>query len=121
MAFCLKIPVEQHSDHPHDNVVVDITPRNYKDIHPLATTKRLPLTLSLVQFSHTPDTTAKLVKHPEDRSVVVKKLIEQSGGHAGVLLTGGLTNLKTTVLISAEEAMKAMQIATGLTMPQPEG
>ncbi|MGB2959852.1 MAG: hypothetical protein WBD30_13275 [Bacteroidota bacterium] len=79
------------------------------------------MTLSLVQFSHTPDTTAKLVKHPEDRSVVVKKLIEQSGGHAGVLLTGGLTNLKTTVLISAEEAMKAMQIATGLTMPQPEG
>jgi uncharacterized protein with GYD domain len=80
------------------------------------------LTLSLVQFSHTPDTTAKLVKHPEDRSVVVKKLIEQSGGSMLEFYSqGGLTNLKTTVLISAEEAMKAMQIATGLTMPQPEG
>ena len=34
---------------------------------------------------------------------------------------GGLTNLKTTVLISVEEAMKAVKIASGLTMPQPEG
>jgi uncharacterized protein with GYD domain len=108
------------------------------------------VTLTLIQFSYTPETLAKLVQHPEDRSIVVKKLIEQSGGRMlefyyafgefdGVIIAempdhvaslastfsaysqGGLTNLKTTILVSVEEAMKAMKIASGLTMSQPEG
>jgi uncharacterized protein with GYD domain len=108
------------------------------------------MTTTLIQFSYTPETLAKLVKHPEDRSAVVKKLIEQSGGrmleffysfgeYDGIVLAempdnvaslattfsaysqGGLTNLKTTILIPVNEAMKAMKIASGLTMPLPEG
>lgn len=108
------------------------------------------MTTTLIQFSYTPETLAKLVKHPEDRSAVVKRLIEQSGGrmlefyysfgeydgmvlaempdHVGSLATtfsaysqGGLTNLKTTILIPVKDAMKAMKIASGLTMPLPEG
>lgn len=108
------------------------------------------MTLSLIQFSYTPATLAKLMKKPEDRSVVVKKLIEQSGGrmlefyysfgeYDGIVIAelpdqvaslattfsaysqGGLTNLKTTVLITVKDAMKAMNIASGLTIPLPEG
>jgi len=108
------------------------------------------VTLTLIQFSYTPDTLAKLVHNPEDRSTVVKKLIEQSGGrmlefyysfgeydgmviaempdHVASLATtfsafsqGGLTNLKTTVLITVSDAMKAMKIASGLTIPLPAG
>ena len=108
------------------------------------------MTLTMIQFSYSPETLAKLVKHPEDRSVVVKKLLEQSGGrmlefyyafgeYDGIVIAempdhvaslastfsaysqGGLTNLKTTVLVSVQDAMKAMKIASGLTMPLPEG
>ena len=105
---------------------------------------------SMIQFSYKPETLGKLVKNPEDRSLAVKQLIEKLGGrmvafyysygeydglviaelpdHISQLATiltsfsaGSLTNIKTTVLITVQDAMAAMKKAQGLTLPQPQG
>jgi uncharacterized protein with GYD domain len=108
------------------------------------------MAVSMIQFSYKPETLANLVKNPEDRSVVVRQLIEKLGGrllafyysygeYDGLCLAempdhvsglaaimtsfaqGGLTNIKTTVLITVQEAMEAMKKASDLTLPQPRG
>ena len=108
------------------------------------------MALSMIQFSYKSETLAKLIRNPEDRSVAVKQLVEKLGGKllafyycygeydgvciidmpdstSGLVTTmvsfagGGTVQLKTTVLVSVEEAMAAMKKASGLKLDQPKG
>lgn len=108
------------------------------------------MALSMIQFSYTPEFVGKLIQNPEDRSIAVKKLIESLGGkmhvfyytygeHDGIVIAdmpdnvsglaanmvavagGGNTKLKTTILITVEEAMAAMKKAKGIKLAQPKG
>jgi uncharacterized protein with GYD domain len=108
------------------------------------------MALAMVQFSYKSETVGNLLKNPEDRSKAVKKLIEKLGGklisyyfafgdYDGVVIGdfpdntallatsmvsyagGGTTKLKTTVLLSVEEAMAAMKKGAGLMLEQPKG
>jgi len=107
------------------------------------------MSLSMIQFSYNSETVGKLLKNPEDRSKAVGKLIEKLGGkmlafyycygdydgvviadmpdHVSGLATtmvsyaaGGTTKLKTTVLITVDEAMKAMKKASGVQLAMPK-
>ena len=104
----------------------------------------------MIQFSYKSETVDKLLKNPEDRSIAVKQLVEKLGGkllafyfsfgdYDGVLIAdmpdnisglattlvsfaaGGTTKLKTTILITVEEALAAMRKASGLRLEQPKG
>jgi uncharacterized protein with GYD domain len=108
------------------------------------------MALSMIQFSYKSETVGNLIKNPEDRSVAVKQLIEKLGGkmlafyysygdYDGLIIAemrdnvsglattmaafaaGGTAKIKTTVLISVEEAMAAMKKASGLKLEQPKG
>ncbi len=108
------------------------------------------MALSMIQFSYKYETVGNLVKNPEDRSAVVRKLIEQLGGkmlgfyysfgdYDGLIIAdmpdnisslaatmvsfaaGGTAKLKTTILISVEEGIAAMKKASGLKLEQPKG
>ncbi len=108
------------------------------------------MALSMIQFSYKSETVDKLLKNPEDRSIAVKQLVEKLGGkllafyfsfgdYDGVLIAdmpdnisglattlvsfaaGGTTKLKTTILITVEEALAAMRKASGLRLEQPKG
>ena len=108
------------------------------------------MALSMVQFSYKAETVGNLIKNPEDRSIAVKKLIEKLGGkllafyysfgdYDGIVIAdmpdnmsglaanmasiaaGGTAKLKTTVLITVEEAMAAMKKASGLKLEQSKG
>ena len=107
------------------------------------------MALSMIQFSYKPETVGKLIKNPEDRSIAVKNLIEKLGGkmlaffysygdYDGVVIAdmpdhtsglaatmasfagGGTAKIKTTVLITVEEAMSAMKKASNLKLEQPK-
>lgn len=107
------------------------------------------MALSMIQFSYKSETVGNLLKNPEDRSVAVRKLIEKLGGkmlsfyysygdYDGLIIVdmpdnvsslaavmtafagGGTSKLKTTVLISVQEAMAAMKKASGLKLEQPK-
>jgi len=107
------------------------------------------MALTMIQFSYKSETVGNLIKNPEDRSVAVRNLIEKLGGkmlafyycfgdYDGVVIAefpdnasslattlasfsaGGTTTLKTTVLITVEEAMAAMKKAAGLKLEQPK-
>lgn len=94
--------------------------------------------LYLTRFSYTPATWAKLIKNPEDRRLAAKQYIEAVGGkmhgfwyafgdHDGYNLWeapdnvsmaataiaisagGALSSLQTTVLLTVEETLTAMQ------------
>jgi len=108
------------------------------------------MALLMIQFSYKPETVVKLIKNPEDRSVAVKNLLEKFGGkllafyytygdYDGIVIAdmpdnvsglaanmvavagGGNTKLKTTILITVEEAMAAMKKASGVQLAQPKG
>ncbi len=102
----------------------------------------------LTRFSYAPATWAKLMQRPEDRRVAAKQYIEASGGkligfwyafgdHDGVILWeapdnvsmaatalaitagGALSSLKTTVLMSVEETLQALQMASTIKYRAP--
>jgi uncharacterized protein with GYD domain len=102
------------------------------------------------QFSYTTEAWQALVKNPQDRSGVLKEQIEKMGGKlicfyysygeydgvtiaefpdnvtsvAGILsilLAGHLKAVKTTVLMTAGETVKAMEKAKGLAYLGPKG
>jgi uncharacterized protein with GYD domain len=108
------------------------------------------MALSMIQFSYKSDNVMKLLKNPEDRSTAVKQLIEKLGGkllafyysygeYDGLIIvdmpdqtsglaatmtsfaSGGTSRLKTTILISVDEALVAMKEASGLKLEQPKG
>jgi uncharacterized protein with GYD domain len=104
----------------------------------------------MIQFIYKSETVGNLIQNPEDRLAAVGKLIEQLGGkmigfyysfgdYDGLIIAdmpnnislastsivafagGGTTKLKTTILLSVNEAMAAMKKAKGLKLPQPKG
>lgn len=108
------------------------------------------MALSMIQFSYNSETVKKLLKNPEDRSIVVKNLIEKLGGkmlafyycygdYDGVVIaempdsvsglaatmvsfaSGAVTNIKTTVLIKVDDAIAAMKKAAGVKIELPKG
>jgi uncharacterized protein with GYD domain len=108
------------------------------------------MSLSMIQFSYNSETVGKLLKNPEDRSKAVGKLIEKLGGkmlafyycygdYDGVIIAnmpdqisglastmisyaaGGTTSIKTTILITVQDAMAAMKKASGVKLAMPKG
>lgn len=108
------------------------------------------MALSMIQFAYKSETVSNLIKNPEDRSIAVKNLIEKLGGkllafyyaygdYDGLIIAempdnisglattmaafaaGGTSKLKTTILITVEDAIAAMKKASGQKLEQPKG
>lgn len=106
------------------------------------------MTFYLTRFSYTPATWAKLIRNPEDRRAAAKEYIEAVGGtlhgfwyafgeHDGYTLWeapdnvsmaatalaigsgGALGSFQTTVLLSVEETMAALQKASSIRYRAP--
>jgi uncharacterized protein with GYD domain len=104
--------------------------------------------LYLTRFSYTPETWARLIQNPEDRRKAATSYIESVGGklhgfwyafgsHDGVNLWeapdnvsmaavalaigsgGAVTDLETTVLMSVEDTLAALQTAQQVTYRPP--
>lgn len=104
--------------------------------------------LYLTRFSYTPATWAKLIQHPEDRRAAAARYIEAVGGtlhgfwyafgehdaytvyeapdngamaaNAMAISAGGaLSSLQTTVLLTVEEMLDALQQAASITYRPP--
>ena len=104
--------------------------------------------LYLTKFSYTPATWAKLIKNPEDRRVAAQQYIESVGGKlhgfwyafgerdgynlweapdnvsmAATALAigagGALSSVETTVLLTVEETMAALQKAQSIAYRPP--
>ena len=102
----------------------------------------------LTRFSYTPETWARLVKNPEDRRAAAQQYIESVGGRlhgfwyafgdhdaytlweapdnvsmaaVAVAISGGaaLSKFETTVLLTVEETMDAMQRARDIRYRPP--
>jgi uncharacterized protein with GYD domain len=102
----------------------------------------------LTRFSYTPETWAKLIQNPEDRRAAAAKYIEAVGGklhgfwyafgeHDGYNLWeapdnvsmsavalaigsgGAVTGLQTTVLMTIEETMAALDLAGSIRYQKP--
>jgi uncharacterized protein with GYD domain len=102
----------------------------------------------LTRFSYTPATWAKLVKNPEDRRAAAREYIESVGGqlhgfwyafgnHDGYTLWeapdnvsmaataiaigagGALSSLETTVLLTVEETLAALEKASSIRYRPP--
>jgi uncharacterized protein with GYD domain len=102
----------------------------------------------LTRFSYTPETWARLIKHPEDRRAAARQYIESVGGklhgfwyafgaHDGYNLWeapdnvsmaatalaigagGALRSLETTVLLTVEETVAALQKAGTISYRPP--
>ena len=106
------------------------------------------MALFLTRFSYTPETWARLSKNPEDRREAARKYIESVGGklhgfwyafgaHDGynlweapdnvsmaavaIAISGGgaLSKFETTVLLSVEETMEALNRVRAVTYRAP--
>lgn len=104
----------------------------------------------MIQFAYKPETVGKLIQTPEDRSISVQKLLEKLGGkmlafyysygeydgfviadmpdhNSGLAATmvsvaaGATSKLKTTILITVDEAVAAMKKARGVKLELPKG
>ena len=102
----------------------------------------------LTRFSYTPETWARLIDHPEDRRAAATQYIEAVGGklhgfwyalgeHDGynlweapdnvsiaavaLAITGGgaLSSLHTTVLLTVEETVSALEQAAAISYRRP--
>ena len=103
----------------------------------------------LSQFSYTSEAWQAMVKNPQDRKAVLKEQLEKVGGKLicfyycygeydgmtvaefpdtvtsvaaviSTLMPGHLKGVKTTVLVTSEEAMAAMKKAQSLAYPAPK-
>src|SRR5688572_25713231 len=108
----------------------------------------LTMPLYLTRFSYTPATWAKLIQNPEDRRAAAKQYIESVGGklhgfwyafgeHDGYNLWeapdnvsmaatalaigagGALSSIETTVLLSVEETLAALEKAASIKYRKP--
>jgi uncharacterized protein with GYD domain len=106
--------------------------------------------LYLVRFSYTPESWKKLIQNPEDRRGAVRELVESVGGklqgfwyafggHDGYLLVeapdnvsaaavsvaasagGGVRTSETTVLLSVDEMLDALNRAGDVSYTPPGG
>jgi uncharacterized protein with GYD domain len=104
--------------------------------------------LYLTRFSYTPETWAKLIKQPEDRRIAAKKYIESVGGKLhgfwyafgdydaynlweapdnvsmaatalAISAGGALSSMHTTVLLTVEETVAALQKAGSIKYRAP--
>jgi uncharacterized protein with GYD domain len=104
----------------------------------------------MVQFSYTKEAVAAFLKQPEDRSAPVRALAKALGGkmtafyycfgdYDGIAIIEGMDNtstlaavmaavapghlskIKTTVLMSMDEAVEAMKKAGGVSLAAPKG
>lgn len=104
--------------------------------------------LYLTRFSYTPETWAKLIRNPEDRRAAARQYIEVVGGklhgfwyafgeqdaytlweapdNVAMAATaiaigagGALSSLQTTVLLSVEETIAALQKASSIAYRPP--
>jgi uncharacterized protein with GYD domain len=102
----------------------------------------------LTRFSYTPETWARMAKNPEDRRAAARQYIESVGGklhgfwyafgeHDGYNLWeapdnvsmaavaiaigggGALSSIHTTVLLTVEETVAALQQASSITYRRP--
>jgi uncharacterized protein with GYD domain len=107
-----------------------------------------PMPLYLTRFSYTPATWAKLIENPEDRRAAAKKYIESVGGklhgfwyafgdydgynlweapdNVSMAATaiaigagGALSSFQTTVLMSVEDTLEALQKASSISYRPP--
>jgi uncharacterized protein with GYD domain len=105
---------------------------------------------AMVQFSYAGEAVQKLIKNPEDRTKGLKALIENLGGKlhafyytfgeydgfaivelpdnvstlAASMASGNpatVSKIKTTIIITMQEAMEAMKKAKGLSIKPPKG
>jgi uncharacterized protein with GYD domain len=108
------------------------------------------MALYMTQFSYTKEATAAMAKNPQDRSLGLKKALEKLGGKfhciyfcfgdfdgvgivelpdnvtelallMAISAAGHLKTLKTTVLMTMEETVKAMEMAQEIVYKGPEG
>ena len=108
------------------------------------------MSLYMTQFSYTTEAWQAMVKNPQNRSDILKNLIEQLGGNlidlyfcfgefdgvavyeypdditcvSGVLAVvsaGHLKTVKTTKLLTADELLTSMQKANPIAYPGPKG
>ena len=106
------------------------------------------MSLYLTRFSYTPETWARMIEHPEDRRQAATQYIESVGGtlhgfwyafgeHDGYNLWeapdnvsmaavtlalsagGALSAVETTVLLTVEETLDALQRASSITYRAP--
>ena len=106
------------------------------------------MSLYLTRFSYTPATWAKLIQNPEDRRAAAKEYIEGVGGKlhgfwyafgdhdayalyeapdnvsmaaTAVAITAGgaLSSLQTTVLLTVEDTLAALEKASSITYRPP--
>lgn len=104
----------------------------------------------MVQFAYTSESITTMVKNPQDRSILVKAVVEKLGGrmiglyycfgeYDGVFLyeapddavanvislagvtPGHLKAIRTTKLFTVEETMEAMHMAGDVVFPGPTG
>lgn len=102
----------------------------------------------MIQASYTKEAAAALVQHPEDRSEVVRPLIEQLGGHLldfyfslgdydvvciaelpnntaalaldlAVVSPGHISKIKTTPLLTGKDTVMAMKEAAVVSLRAP--
>ena len=107
------------------------------------------MALYMTQFSYTTEAWQAMVKNPQDRSGVLKNLIEKldgrliglyfcfgeydgvaiyeypedvtcAGGALAVISAGHLKTMETTKLIRGDELVAAMKIANGQVYPGPK-
>ncbi len=108
------------------------------------------MSLVMVQFTYKSEIVRNLIKNSEDRSIAVKNMIEKLGGkmlafyycfgdYDGIVIAefpdnisglattmtsyaaGGVVSIKTTILITVEEAMSAMKKASDVQIVMPKG
>jgi len=104
--------------------------------------------LYLTRFSYTPATWAKLVNNPEDRRTAARQYMEAVGGKMhgfwyafgehdaytlyeapdnvsmaamaiAISAGGALSSLQTSVLLSVEETLEALHLASSITYQPP--
>ena len=102
----------------------------------------------LTRFSYTPDTWAKMINNPEDRRAAAQQYIEAGGGklhgfwyaygeqdgynlweapdHVSMPATalaigagGALSSIETTVLLTVEETLGALEKASSISYRRP--
>jgi uncharacterized protein with GYD domain len=103
----------------------------------------------LSQFSYTSEAWQAMVKNPQDRGAVLKEQVEKIGGKLicfyhtygefdgvtiaefpdtvtsvaaviATLMAGHLKGVKTTVLVTSEEMIRALEKAKGIVYPAPK-
>lgn len=106
------------------------------------------MSLFLTRFSYTPETWARLIKHPEDRREAARKYIESVGGKlhgfwyafgpfdgynlweapdnvsmaaVAMAISGGnaLSKFETTQLLTVEETLDALRLASTVAYLPP--